>query len=135
MEKMLTTREAAEFLGIGRDRVVGLIKEGKINRAKKNDSGTRWLVPEPALEEFRATYVHVPRANLRRDWSLLYREIFAEEGETAESRGLSELMNVLTGIKDAVLKMRKDFEASHRKLEQELQRLHQTLATHERRTK
>jgi excisionase family DNA binding protein len=50
-EVMLTTTEAADFLGVSRPYLTRLLKSGKLPYRKK---GNRHLVPADALERFKA---------------------------------------------------------------------------------
>jgi excisionase family DNA binding protein len=50
-DPMLTTTEAADFLGVSRPHVTKLLKTGKLAYRKK---GNRHLVPASALERFKA---------------------------------------------------------------------------------
>jgi len=46
--------------------------------ATKNADSTRWMIPRRHVEQFAMTYSPSERADLRRNWSTLYAEVFGK---------------------------------------------------------
>lgn len=83
LDRELSTTEAAEFLGVSRPTLVGLLKEGRIPHRMV---GTHRRVPQGPLFEYKQTHRAVPGESLehrlRRTDELLRGWHAAEEGTT-----------------------------------------------------